>query len=72
MTRIDWWLGILLVVSGLLWVGLLPRYSFATIPVQDGIVVRMDRWTGQVEWSSGLRPGAWGRWANQARDPLRR
>jgi len=51
MTRRDWWLGIGLLVVGLLFQALFPRYEvlILELPTRPPIVARVDRWTGTLE-----------------------
>jgi hypothetical protein len=63
MTRSDWWLGLLLVTGLVIWHSLVPRYEIRTVSGQ-GFVLRIDRWTGKVEWATPDRGGTWGKWAD--------
>ena len=60
MTRLDWWLAVLLVVGALTGHALFPRYEFmaadlgesnaAIVAAAGGILtVRVDRWAGDVD-----------------------
>lgn len=46
ITRLDWWLGIGLVVAAIVFHALFPRYEIR-VPA-DRPVMRIDRWTGSI------------------------
>ncbi len=52
MTRLDWWLGVLLIVVALLVHALVPRYEWQTPAESVAVAIRIDRWTGAAEWGS--------------------
>lgn len=55
ITRRDWWLGILLIVGGLVAHALLPRYEWVTL-TPEGDVIKVDKWTGVEEHRFVTRP----------------
>lgn len=46
MDRRSWWLGVALLAAVIALHALIPRYD---VRVQDGGIIRVDRWTGHVE-----------------------
>ena len=64
--RIDYWLGVLVVVAALFASRLLPRYEFAHAAGAGATdYVRIDHWTGQLDVGSIQTSGTWtGRWAS--------
>jgi len=66
ITRSDWWLGLLLITGLVVWHTLVPRYEIRTVEGQ-GYVLRIDRWTGRVQWATADRGGPWASWADQVR-----
>lgn len=66
ITRSDWWLGLLLITGLVVWHTLVPRYEIRTVEGQ-GYVLRIDRWTGRVQWATADRGGHWASWADQIR-----
>lgn len=52
ITRRDWWLGITVLVLAILIHTLLSHYE---IQVHDGAVLRIDRWTGNIEAATDVR-----------------
>lgn len=60
MTRLDWWIGVVLVVFALLAHAMLPRYQVINI-FEGRVPARFDRWTGILDrdlshWSVALSP----------------
>lgn len=52
MTRVDWWLGVLIVTLSILVHAVMPRYewhSANTAALANTTWVRIDRWTGTLE-----------------------
>lgn len=50
LTRLDWWLGLGLLVLGLFLHGIGPRYEWHAHPAATsrGAYARFDRWTGEA------------------------
>ncbi|MCX6551196.1 MAG: helix-turn-helix domain-containing protein [Acidobacteria bacterium] len=55
MTRRDWWFGVGVIVLALLFHASVPRYEWRV--VSNGIVVRIDRWSGVADASVVNRDG---------------
>ena len=49
ITRRDWWIGVSLITSALLAHALLPRYEWMVLREDTADVLRIDRWTGDVQ-----------------------
>ena len=51
MTRRDWWLGVLAIVTIVLLHALIPRYEYRNLGPSEnlGLFTRIDRWTGRAE-----------------------
>jgi hypothetical protein len=45
VTRRDWWIGVIVLSSALVFHAAVPRYTWRT----DDRLVREDRWTGRLE-----------------------
>jgi hypothetical protein len=48
VSRRDWWLGVLAVVCAILLHAALPRFEWRAQPQVPGLMIRIDRWTGQA------------------------
>jgi hypothetical protein len=51
-TRIDWWLGVMIVALSLLAHAFIPRYQIILAPESESsrpAILRVDRWTGRLE-----------------------
>ena len=65
MTRVDWWIGVMVIVGGLLVHGLMPRYEWRAGAAENPqMLIRIDRWTGAAELGriqapTEPQPGVW-------------
>jgi hypothetical protein len=55
MTRLEWWVGIVVLVVAVAAHACLPRYD-VIVTTDPARVVRLDRWTGRVEVARGGTP----------------
>lgn len=60
MTRVHWWAGVCAIVAAVFAHALVPRYEWRQ--GERTTLLRVDRWTGQVELGYVLP--SWGRWVS--------
>jgi hypothetical protein len=49
MTRIDWWVGVVLFAFAVIFHAAIPRYELMPPNVNSSVLIRFDRWTGTAE-----------------------
>ena len=49
VTRLDWWVGVVLVVLAILAHALVPRYEYQQTAASGIAWIRVDLWTGQAQ-----------------------
>lgn len=60
ITRRDWWIGVLLIVGGLFFHAVFPRYEWRHFEQGPGFgLIRIDRWTGSAEFGHSQASGQW-------------
>jgi hypothetical protein len=58
MTRMEWWIGVGLIVVAILCHAAVPRFELHLLP-EGGGIFRLDRWTGRVEITNDLKGTPW-------------